>query len=178
VVELLADYQFYETPAELVGLTEIGGYEPDQGLRLGASFFRMLQFDVDRSEMSVDTYSPFLDDFGATEFDTRDRYDGREDTMVLPVELTSRQTSFSTESLGLYEPTQVIDEVTVASGEIASVTWDGLKPDTAYAWIVTSTSTGGGVNTSAPQVFATATTSGRPSQALKGLESLSEKASR
>ncbi len=93
----------------------------------------MLQFDVDRGEMSVDTYSPLLDDFGATEFDTNQRYDGREDTMVLPVELTSRTTSFATESLGLYEPTQVIDEVTVPSGQVASVTWKDLKRDTAYA---------------------------------------------
>lgn len=172
VVELLADYQFYETPAERVGLTEIGGYQPDDGLRLGASYFRMLQFDVERGEMSVDTYSPFLDDFGASEFDTNKRYDGREDTMVLPVELTSRTTSFSTESMGLYEPTTVVGEAKVASGEVAAVTWEGLKPDTAYAWIVTSTSGGGGVSTSAPQVFATATSAGRPSSALTGWESL------
>lgn len=173
VVEMLADYQFYETSADRVGLTEIGGYEPTDGLRFGASYFRMLQFDVDRAEMSVDTFSPFLDDFGATEFDTNKRYDGREDTMVLPVELTSRKTSFSTQSLGIFEPTTVIGETTVGSGEVASVTWKDLKPDTAYAWIVTSTSTGGGTSTSAPQVFATATSTGRPSDALKGLESLS-----
>ncbi|KQZ67130.1 metallophosphoesterase [Nocardioides sp. Root151] len=174
VVELLADYQFYETPASMLGLDEIGGYQPDQGLRFGASYFRMLQFDVDRGEMSVDTYSPLLDDFGATEFDPLKRYDGREDTMVLPVELGSRTTSFSTESLGLYSPTKVVGEVTVPSGQVASVTWQGLRPDTAYAWIVTSTSSGGGVNTSRPQVFATADAKGRPSKALAGLEFLAE----
>ena len=172
VVEMLADYQFYEVSAEELGLTTVGGYQPEQGLRFGASFFRLLQFDVARAEMSVDTYSPFLDDFGATEYDTDDRYDGREDTMVLPVDLTSRRTSFSTESLGLFQPTEVVGEQTVPSGELASVTWRDLRPDTAYAWVVTATSPGGGVTSSAPQVFATEDTRGRPSDALRGWESL------
>ena len=155
VVELLADYQFYTVSADRLGLTEVGGYDPSAQLQFGASFLRMLQFDVDRGEMSVDTYSPMLDDFGATEFDTKNRYNGLEDNMVLPVDLTSRTTSFQTDSVALFAPTVVIGEAAVSSGEVASVTWAGLKPGTAYAWIVTARSVGGGVTSSLPSVFET-----------------------
>ncbi|WP_349694837.1 metallophosphoesterase [Actinopolymorpha sp. B11F2] len=155
VVELLADYQFYTVSADRLGLTEVGGYEPNAQLQFGASFLRMLQFDVDRGEMSVDTYSPLLDDFGATEYDGNHRYNGLEDNMVLPVDLTSRTTSFSTDSVALYAPVRVIGETQVPSGEVASVTWQGLKPGTAYAWIVTAQSTGGGTTSSQPSAFAT-----------------------
>lgn len=156
VVELLADYQFYEITAEEAGLTEIGGYAPDQGLRLGSSFFRLLQFDVDRSEMIVDTYSPWLDDFGATEYDDEQRYDGREDDFTVPVDLTSRTTTLSTDAVSLFAPAEEIGAVTVASGEVATVTWDGLEPGTRHAWSVTATSAGGGRTVSPVQSFTTA----------------------
>ncbi|GAA4385233.1 metallophosphoesterase [Agromyces bauzanensis] len=162
VVELLADYQFYTVSAGRLGLTEIGGYAPDTQLRFGASFFRMLQIDVDRAIMNVDTYSPLLDEFGATEYDDRHRYDGSEDDMVLPIDLTSRVTSFSTDAVALYVPTAVLGEEIVASGEVASVDWASLKPSTAYAWIVTARSAGGGTSTSDPSVFVTTDAAGRP----------------
>ncbi|MFC7386070.1 metallophosphoesterase [Sphaerisporangium rhizosphaerae] len=162
VVELLADYQFYTVSADRLGLTEVGGYDPQDQLQFGASFFRLLQFNVKRAELTVDTYSPLLGDFGATEFDPLRRYDGREDNMVLPVDLTSRTTSFQTDSLALYKPTRVIGRSTVASGQVASVTWDRLKDDTAYAWFVTARSEGGGVTASEPSVFVTKDGHGRP----------------
>lgn len=156
VVELLADYQFYTVSADRLELTEVGGYQPSDQLRFGASFFRMLQFDVDRGEMIVDTYSPFLDDFGATEFDTDLRYNGQEDNMVLPVDLTTRTTRFATDSIGLYNPVAVVGDTVVASGEVAWVTWSGRRPGSTYAWIVTARSAGGGVTSSRPSVFTTA----------------------
>jgi len=162
VVELLADYQFYTVSADRLGLTEVGGYAPDAQLRFGASFFRLLQFDVDEGVMHVDTYSPLLDEFGATEYDDRHRYDGTEDSLALPVDLTSRTTSFQTDSLALYVPTRVVGESTVPSGEAASVEWTGLKPGTAYAWIVTAHSAGGGRTSSEPAVFMTTDASGAP----------------
>ena len=162
VVELLADYQFYTVSADRLGLTEIGGYQPDAQLQFGASFFRLLQIDVDRGIMNVDTYSPLLDEFGATEYDDRKRYDGTEDNMVLPIDLTSRTTSFRTDSVALYVPTQFVGETTVASGEVASIEWAKLKPGTAYAWLVTARSAGGGETTSEPSVFVTADAAGRP----------------
>ncbi|MHA7617515.1 metallophosphoesterase family protein [Cellulosimicrobium cellulans] len=156
VVELLADYQFYEVTAEEAGLTEIGGYAPDEGLRLGASFLRLLQFDVDRSEMIVDTYSPWLENFGATEYDDEQRYDGREDDFTVPVDLTSRVTSLATDAVSLYAPGEEVGSVTVPSGEVATVTWDGLEPGAAHAWTVTATSAGGGTAVSPVSTFTTA----------------------
>lgn len=156
VVELLADYQFYTVSAGQLGLTEIGGYDPADQLQFGASFFRMLQFDVDRGEVSIDTYSPLLGEFGATEYDTEHRYNGLEDNMVLPVDLTSRTTSFSTESVVLYDPVREIGRDTVTSGEVASVRWSGLKPDRTYAWFVTARTPGGGTTTASPAYFTTA----------------------
>jgi hypothetical protein len=156
VVELLADYQFYTVSADQLGLTRIGGYDPATQLQFGASFFRMLQFDVDRGEVTVDTFSPLLGEFGATEYDTEHRYNGLEDNMVLPVDLTSRTTSFSTESVVLYDPVHEIGHDTVASGEVASVRWTGLKPDRTYAWFVTARTSGGGTTTASPAYFTTA----------------------
>jgi len=156
VVELLADYQFYEVTAEEAGLTEIGGYAPDAGLRLGSSFLRLLQFDVDRAEMIVDTYSPWLGNFGATEYDDRARYNGLEDDFTVPVDLTTRTTSLATDAVSLYAPAEEIGTVTVPSGEVASVTWDGLEPGALHAWTVTATSAGGGVAVSPVQSFTTA----------------------
>ncbi|TRY18647.1 hypothetical protein FOJ82_05860 [Tessaracoccus rhinocerotis] len=108
VVEMLADYQFYEIGVEELGLTEIGGYSPEQTLRFGASFLRMLQFDLDRSELVIDTYSPFLDNFNATEYDLEQRYDGTEDDLVVPIELNTRSTSIQTDAMLVLSPT---DEV-------------------------------------------------------------------
>ncbi len=155
VVELLADYQAFTVSAEQLGLTGIGGYAPTDKLRFGASFLRLLQFDVDRSEMLVDTYSPFLGEFGADEYDPALRYLPEADNMVLPVDLTSRTTSFRTDSLALYNPIAVIGETTAASGQVASVTWTGLKKNTAYAWFVVARSVGGGETPSLPSVFVT-----------------------
>ncbi|MEU9336687.1 metallophosphoesterase [Streptomyces sp. NPDC048290] len=162
VVELLADYQFYTVSADRLGLTEAGGYQPDDQLRFGASFFRMLQFDVDRAELTVDTYSPLLDEFGATEYDADHRYDGTEDNMVLPIDLTTRTTSFSTDSLALYDPVDIVGRVKAASGTTAKVTWKGLRPGSTHAWFVTARSTGGGVTASEPSVFVTRDARGRP----------------
>ncbi|AGF72165.1 immunoglobulin-like domain-containing protein [Corynebacterium halotolerans] len=139
VVELLADYQFYEVSADELGLTEVGGYNPDDGLQFGASFLRLLQFDLDAGEMIVDTYSPFLDNFGASEYDTRGRYNGTEDDTRLPIQFETRRTSFSTDGLTLVGDTgETIGEAQAASGWPATVEWDGLESGEVYAWYATS----------------------------------------
>ncbi|GAA4758347.1 S-layer homology domain-containing protein [Citricoccus nitrophenolicus] len=144
-VELLADYQFYEVSAEELGLTGVDGRSAEDMLRLGSSFFRMLQFDVDNSEMAVDTYSPLLDEFGATEYDTQGRYNGNEDDTRLPIQLETRKTSFGTDRVMVTTPTdEVIGEATVASGWPASVEWSGLTEGETYAWYATSRDAGSG----------------------------------
>jgi hypothetical protein len=162
VVELLADYQAYTVSADRLGLTEIGGYAPEDQLRFGASFFRFLQFDVDAGTMTIDTYSPLLGEFGATEYDGLGRYDGSADDTVVPIDLTSRTTTLATDSLAVYVPHREIGSSKVASGGTATVEWDRLKRDTAYAWVVTARSADGGVTASAPQVFVTSDDRGRP----------------
>lgn len=139
IVELLADYQFYEVSADELGLTGVDNRGPNDMLRFGSSFFRMLQIDVDASEMAVDTYSPHLDDFGATEYDDRDRYNGTEDDTRLPIQLETRRTSFTTDQIMVTTPTdEVIGEDTARSGWPATVEWSGLTEGETYAWYVTS----------------------------------------
>lgn len=139
VVELLADYQFYKVDSDELGLTQTGGYSGNTPLQFGAAFFRLLQFDVDRAEMSVDTYSPFLDNFGATEYDDRKRYNGTEDDFKMPIQLQTRATSFSSDALVVLEPTdEVIGTETTRSGWPATITWDGLEVGETYAWQASS----------------------------------------
>ncbi len=157
VVELLADYQFYKVSArelwpELIdpsGNIDVNGdgtvdHRGDDQLQFGASWLRLLQFDVDRSEMSIDTYSPKFDNFGATEYDDRHRYNGAEDNLVLPVDLTTRTTTFTTDGLTVVTPTEtVIGEATAHSGWPASVEWSGLTEGEVYAWVADSRTAGG-----------------------------------
>ena len=89
--------------------------------------------------MIVDTYSPFLDNFGATEYDDRARYDGTEDDTRLPVQFETRKTSFTTDAVTLVSDTgEEIGKDTARSGWPAEVNWTGLKSDEVYAWYATS----------------------------------------
>ncbi|WP_235736619.1 LamG-like jellyroll fold domain-containing protein [Nocardioides alcanivorans] len=183
VVQLLADYQGYMAPAAIVFTKErceAAGLDPstqcvmgtgeDAGkidvdgdgtwehrasdkLALGASYLRMLQFDTEANTMSVDTYSPFLDEFGATRYDHGNspkttpepikRYNGAEDNFTVPVNLTTRTTSFVSDGLAVITPTaEVIGEQTVKSGFPATVEWAGLTEGETYAWVATSTLAG------------------------------------
>ncbi|WP_426504813.1 carbohydrate-binding protein [Dactylosporangium sp. McL0621] len=176
VVELLADYQFYTVPAgelwpslvDASGNIDVNGdgtadHKATDRLQFGASFLRLLQFDVKRAEMHIDTYSPFLHNYGATEYDirqdgsqTKPRYNGAEDNLTLPVDLTSRKTSFATDSLAAYVPAGTIGTDEVTAGGTATVSWTGLAPATSYAWLVSASSADGGVAAAQPAVFRTA----------------------
>lgn len=157
VVELLADYQFYTVPASELWPGKVDGagnidldgdgvtdHKATDQLQFGASWLRLLQFDVDRAEVSIDTYSPHFDDFGATEYDTRKRYNGAEDNLTLPVDLTTRSTSFATDGLTVVTPTDtVIGEDTARSGWPATVDWAGLAEGEVYAWTAESRTASG-----------------------------------
>lgn len=139
VVELLADYQFYEVGSDELGLTEVGKYGSDTGLRFGSSFLRLLQFDLDKGEMVVDTFSPLLDNYGATEYDDRARYAGKEDEFRVPIQFSTRTTSFTTKTmLALTDTGKVIGEDTAKSGWPAEVVWSDRTPGTTYGWFATS----------------------------------------
>ncbi|MEH1166268.1 carbohydrate-binding protein [Micromonospora sp. CPCC 205539] len=176
VVELLADYQFYTVAAgelwpKLVaadGTIDINGdgkpdHKATDRLQFGASFLRLLQFNVARAEMHIDTYSPYLNNFGATEYDIRQdgsqpkpRYNGAEDNLTLPVDLTTRKTSFATDSLAAYVPSGTIGTDEVTANGTATVTWNKLLPGTSYGWIVSAESADGGSAVAQPAVFRTA----------------------
>lgn len=175
VVELLADYQFYTVPAgelwpklvDAQGNVDVNGdgtpdHKATDRLQFGASFLRLLQFDVKRAELHIDTYSPFLGNFGATEYDirqdgsqTKPRYNGAEDNLTLPVDLDTRKTSFTTDSLAAYVPTGVIGTDNVPANGTAHATWSGLAPATSYAWIVSARSADDGTAVAQPAVFRT-----------------------
>lgn len=135
VTTLLADYQGYTIPAGEVGLSGIGENQDGTRVQMGSTFLRLLQFDVEAGEVVVNTYSPYLDNFGATEYDPNQRYNGSEDEMRLPVQLTSRKTSFDTDSMLAMSATDtVIGESTTKSGEAAKTTWRGLEKGNVYGW--------------------------------------------
>jgi len=144
VVEMLANYQFYEVEGER---------------RVG--HFRLLQFDVDRSEVAVNTYSPYLDDHNADEFDTSPNRDylPEADEFSVPVDLASRTTSFATDAVGLEARTDRLigaDVADVADGDDqASTTWDGLEPETDHAWYARAADDFGGVAESDVFTFTT-----------------------
>ena len=153
VLELMANYQYYRFRADELGIDVLGGYSPSSTHRLGASFLRLLQFDVDRSEVSVDTYSPYRNIFGASAHDVSNRYDGREDDTRLPVQLSSRSTSFSTDALLSVAPgSEEIGSVTAPSGGRAEVSWSALTSGATYGWRAVSTdaTTGADLSGSSP----------------------------
>src|SRR5699024_9171170 len=98
VVELTHDYQGYRIGTDHLGLTDIGNYDGDTPVTFGATFFRLLQFDLDRGELSVDTYSAHLDEFGATDYDTEGRYDPEADDFRVPIQTQNRTTAFTTDA--------------------------------------------------------------------------------
>ncbi|KRF11335.1 hypothetical protein ASG90_16370 [Nocardioides sp. Soil797] len=157
VVELLADYQFYKVSAgelwpdkvDSSGNIDLNGdgvtdHKSSDLLQFGASWMRLLQFDIERAEVSIDTYSPMFDNFGATEYDDRKRYNASEDNLTLPVDLSTRSTTFSTDGLTVVSPTDVvIGEDTAKSGWPATVEWSGLEDGQIYAWTAESRNASG-----------------------------------
>lgn len=83
VFEMLADYQNYEIDGER-----------------NTGFLRLLQFDMDAAQMTVNTYSPRLDEHGAMGYDTGNRsYLPGTDEFTVPVDINTRQTTVSTDQV-------------------------------------------------------------------------------
>jgi hypothetical protein len=135
VTELLADYQFYQANASEVGLAGVDGHQGNDQLRFGASFLQLLQFNVARGEINIDTFSPFLNNFNASEYDNQHRYNGSEDDTTVPVQLSSRKTSFSTDTVALSTPTgTTIGVATGSTAGAATLTWAGLDAGQVRGW--------------------------------------------
>ncbi|MBZ2197886.1 LPXTG cell wall anchor domain-containing protein [Occultella gossypii] len=144
VVEMLADYQAYQVPAELLGVPGQGDQNGGETFRGIGGFLRLLQFDVAEGLMTVDTYSPFLDNHGASEFHPDGRFNEAADEFTVPVDLATRLTRVNTESIAvLATGGEPIGAATVAPGETATVAWSGLTPDTTYSWYAIARPTSG-----------------------------------
>jgi hypothetical protein len=144
VVEMLANYQFFEVDGER---------------RTG--YMRLLQFDVDDAEMAVNTYSPTLDDHNAYEYDTVDtrNYIDSADEFTVAVDLDTRVNALATDAISLESRTdRVIGSDDVDSGDQATTTWEDLAGDTTYYWYATASDDFGGEASS--DVFSFTTTPG------------------
>ena len=149
VVEMLANHQFFELPN---GQRRVG-------------HLRLLQFDLD-GRVSVNTYSPILNDHNAVEFDTQPgrQYVESADEFVIPVDLPGRSTSLRTDAIGVAVRTNtVIGTADIASGGTAEVTWSGLAAGTRYGWYARATDAGGfSAESSAFTVTTAGTTTSQP----------------
>ena len=148
VVEMEANTQFFE----------INGVR-----RLG--YFRLLQINAARGELTVDTYSPYgpvkpeLPDFDAVEWDTQTgrAYTKSADEFVVPIDIPTRKTALSTDMIGMaVRGTTVIGSVNVASGDTATVAWKGLTAGTRYSWYARATDPTGASAESSVFSFVTA----------------------
>ena len=142
VVEMLANHQFFE----IQGQRRVG-------------HLRLLQFDLDGGRISVNTYSPYLNDYNANEFDTQPgrAYLESADEFVVPVDLAGRETELRTDAIGVAVRTNtVIGTVSVASGDVAQVTWKGLAGGTKYGWYARATDAQGFSAESSTFTFTTA----------------------
>jgi hypothetical protein len=142
VVEMLANHQFFEVQGER---------------RVG--HLRLLQFDLDGGRVSVNTYSPYLNDFNANEFDTQPgrSYLESADEFVVPVDLAGRATQLRTDTVGVaVRSYTVIGSVSVPSGDVAELTWRGLTAGTKYGWYARATDALGNAAETATFTFTTA----------------------
>lgn len=112
VYQMLSDYQ--------------GGPEGGQG------YIKLLQFDIANSKMYVKTYSPYMDDYNF--YDPSDTT--KQEEFTLDVDLKPQVKEVSTDYMGVNvysdQPIGKVDQV--ASGEQASVKWNGLNANTKYQW--------------------------------------------
>jgi hypothetical protein len=144
VVEMLANHQFFEVNGER---------------RVG--HFRLLQVNLQKGQVTVDTYSPYLDNWDAVEFDTQPgrKYLEEADEFVVPVDLPSRTTSLRTDAIGMaVRGTTVIGSADIASGGQASVNWTGRAAGTRYSWYARATDPTGASAESTVFTFVTAGT--------------------
>lgn len=104
--EMLADYQNYEVDGER---------------RTG--FMRLLQFDVDDSEVTINTYSPTLDSFDAPSYDTSipRNYIPESDQYTVPISLSARSTMLRTDEVRVGEADESESQAPVRVDPISDV---------------------------------------------------------
>src|SRR5699024_8105069 len=74
-------------------------------------FMRLLQFDIAAGEVKINTYSPKLDEFGATAYDTEDRsYTAATDEYTAPLSLRTRGTTLMTDQIYIGDQQDAVTE--------------------------------------------------------------------
>lgn len=96
VFEMLGDYQNYEVDGER-----------------NTGFMRLLQFDIDAGEVTVNTYSPKLDDFNATDYDVSAQrtYNPESDEYTAPLSLSTRGTTLMTDQIRVGGADEAVTEL-------------------------------------------------------------------
>jgi hypothetical protein len=94
VFEILGDYQNYEVNGER-----------------STGFMRLLQFDIDASEVKINTYSPSLDAMGATAYDPADRYMPASDEYTAPLSMSTRGTTLMTDEVRIGDNDETVTEL-------------------------------------------------------------------
>lgn len=141
VVEMLADYAGHNR----AGRRDVG-------------FLRLLQVDVDAKTMAVNSYSPWLDEHNAWEYDRFEpsRYDDADDEFTLEIDINDiYDKRVETDLIGLSVPAGDLGTTHVGAGEDATLIWNDLKPGTTHAWYVEVRDAGGASAISQVGIFTT-----------------------
>ena len=98
---------------------------------------RLLQVDLEKGQIAVNTHPPYINDHNPEEYDTRPgrSYTAAADEFAVLVDLPGRTTTLRTDTVGLALRTgTAIGTVSIASGGTAQLTWTGLAAATRYGW--------------------------------------------
>ena len=130
VLEVLSNYQ--------------GGTKPEQR---GQGYLRLLSFNPADETVDFVTYSPYLDDY--------DFFDPAQETFTEKFDLAGvdssaggtpaidRQVETDYMAVDAYKNTPIGQAAGLQSGDIASVQWNGLKPEIQYFWYMNVTNANG-----------------------------------
>ncbi|WP_154792621.1 lamin tail domain-containing protein [Occultella kanbiaonis] len=121
-------------------LSNYQGYEIVDGEKR-ADFLRLLQVDIDSGTISVNTYSPSLDEHNSWRYASSPTWTPEHDEFLAPITITGMDRQVTSTGLALARDTSVIGTATGADGVAA--TWSGLTPGAAYVWWVASTDAAG-----------------------------------
>ncbi|QKY68669.1 lamin tail domain-containing protein [Lentibacillus sp. CBA3610] len=122
VYQMLADYQ--------------GGPEGGQG------YLRILNFNMDSNSVGVQTYSPYLDDYN---FYDPEEFPGKDEfTLDWNLEAEKKRVATDYVEVNVYTDEQIGFSENVPSGQDATVTWDGLDPESEYFWYTQASDAYGG----------------------------------
>jgi hypothetical protein len=142
VIEMLANYQNFHRDGNR-----------DTG------FLRLLQIDVDAKAMAVNTYSPYLEEHNAWQYDhaAERRYDDSDDEFTITgIGLNDvYDKRVETDVLGVFGPFGDVATASSAAGAEVTATWSGLAAGSRYGWYTDSRDEGGAVARSPLWLFRT-----------------------